>query len=258
MGKKGSPLFPSKTRKNHKVGVRFCQKLRKVQIQNLLAQDVPYVKETISLIPVMPFWKNLSQCFGCLLKGHISKKCRNRKTCKICSRQHPTSHHGDVKVQSNQNDNVNDRSRASGPANGLNSVQDTQSGVAFLGGTGGASKCSMIVPVLVSHCENPEREILVYALLDTQSDTSFILEDTCNDLGLSGIGVKLSLSTMYAENRVIDSQKVKGLIVRGFNNSLRISLLDTFTRNIMPANRTHIPTPDMAKMWPHLEAISDK
>ena len=130
--------------------------------------------------------------------------------------------------------------------------------VAFLGGTGGASKCSMIVPVLVSHCENPEREILVNALLDTQSDTSFILEDTCNDLGLSFIGVKLSLSTMYAEKRVIDSQNVKGLIVRGFNNSLRISLPDTFTRNIMPANRTHIPTPDMAKMWPHLEAISDK
>ncbi|MCG7865422.1 MAG: hypothetical protein JAY74_03510 [Candidatus Thiodiazotropha taylori] len=83
------------------------------------------------------------------------------------------------------------------------------------------------------------------------------MQNTCEALGLSGIGVKLSLSTMYAENRVIDSQKVKGLTVRGFNNSLRISLPDTFTRSIMPANRSHIPTPEMARMWPHLETISE-
>ena len=78
--------------------------------------------------------------------------------------------------------------------------------------------------------------VLVYALLDTQSDTTFVLRDTCTALGLSGIDVKLSLSTMYAENRVVDSQKIKGLSVRGLNISLRISLPDAYTRNIMPAN----------------------
>ena len=30
-------------------------------------------------------------------------------------------------------------------------------------------------------------------------------------------------------------------------------LPDTYTRNIMPANRAHIPTPEVARLWPHLE-----
>ena len=204
------------------------------------------------------FVKEHKLCFGCLYKGHVSKKCKYKKTCKVCSRQHPTSLHGDVYAHQNQRGNVNDKAKTPGQSADSGKVQDTQSGVAFLGGTGGTSKCSMIVPVLVSHCDNPEREILVYALLDTQSDTSFILENTCEALGLNGVEVRLSLSTMYAENRVIDSQKVKGLTVRGFNDSVHISLPDTFTRSIMPANRSHIPTPEMAKRWPHLEAISDK
>ena len=60
-GKKGFTPFPKQDTKKPQGGRSFWQKLPKVQIQNLLAQDVPYVKEIMSLIPVMPFWKNLSQ-----------------------------------------------------------------------------------------------------------------------------------------------------------------------------------------------------
>lgn len=42
---------------------------------------------------------------------------------------------------------------------------------AFLSDSGMVSKCSMIVPVHVSHTDDPDNERLVYALLDTQSDT---------------------------------------------------------------------------------------
>ncbi|MCG8044768.1 MAG: hypothetical protein N0E48_03640, partial [Candidatus Thiodiazotropha endolucinida] len=135
--------------------------------------------------------------------------------------------------------------------------QNAQNGVVFLGDTGESSKCSMIVPVYLSHCDRPESEVLIYALLDTQSDTTFVLQDTCAALGLRGTDVKLSLSTMYAENQIVNSQKVKGLSVRGYNSSVQIPLPDAYTRNIMPANRSHIPTPEMARMWPHLEPIAN-
>ena len=115
------------------------------------------------------------------------------------------------------------------------------------------SKSTMIVPVYISHIDNPENEKLIYALLDTQSDTSFVLEDTCNSLELSGTSVKLLLSTMHAENRLVDSRKVKGLVVRGHDSDIRIPLPECFTRNIMPANRSHIPTPEMTLNWPHLQ-----
>ena len=108
----------------------------------------------------------------------------------------------------------------------------------------------MVVPVFVSHVEHPDKENLVYALLDTQSDTTFILESTSKSLGLNGTKVKLRLSTMHAENRMVDSSKVQGLTVRGYNSSTRVSLPSAFTRNIMPANRDHISTPEMARKRP--------
>ena len=123
---------------------------------------------------------------------------------------------------------------------------------------GNASKSSMVVPVFVSHNEHPEEERLVYALLDTQSDTTFILDSTSECLGLTGTKVKLRLSTMHAENSVVDSSKIHGLMVRGYNSSTRLSLPSVFTRNIMPANRDHIPTPEMARKWPHLYDIADE
>ncbi len=36
----------------------------------------------------------------------------------------------------------------------------------------------MVVPVWLSHKDVPSKETLVYAILDNQSDTSFILEKT--------------------------------------------------------------------------------
>lgn len=32
-------------------------------------------------------------CFGCLRKGHTTKKCKRRHTCSTCGRRHPTSLH---------------------------------------------------------------------------------------------------------------------------------------------------------------------
>lgn len=42
------------------------------------------------------------------------------------------------------------------------------------------------------------------------------------------------------------------------NNELKIPLPDTFTRNIMPADRSHIPTPEVANAWPYLKPIASE
>ena len=72
-----------------------------------------------------------------------------------------------------------------------------------------------------------------------------------------GTPVKLKLSNMHAKNEVIDSTKVQGLMVRGFNSPQKIRLPSTYTRDIMPANRAHIPTPEVAESWSHLEHIAN-
>ena len=72
----------------------------------------------------------------------------------------------------------------------------------------------MIVPVWLSHTDSPEVETLLYAILDNQSNTSFILKQTANRLKLPSADVTLSLSTMLAADQLINSNKITGLSVR--------------------------------------------
>ena len=58
--------------------------------------------------------------------------------------------------------------------------------ISHLSKTNQASMASMVVPVYVSHQDAPNKEVLVYALLDTQSDTTFIQEDIQEELGIEG------------------------------------------------------------------------
>lgn len=56
---------------------------------------------------------------------------------------------------------------------------------------GQSPNTSMIVPVWVSSAVNPYKEKLVYALLDTQSDTAFIDQEVSHELQVDVCLVKL-------------------------------------------------------------------
>ena len=114
----------------------------------------------------------------------------------------------------------------------------------------------MIVPVWVSSKSSSRDEYLVYALLDTQSDTTFILEKTADILEPNSETANLRLSTMSARDNVICCQKLRGLQVRGYDSDVFIDLPITYSRNFIPTDRSHIPTPTIAKRWPHLRRIA--
>ncbi len=105
-----------------------------------------------------------------------------------------------------------------------------------------------IIPVWISSITQTAQEFLVYTLLDSQSDTTFILNEVAEALDASKQQVKLKLSTMASRTTVISSQKVKYLHVRGFYSDKRISLPPVYTREFIPANITHIPTNETAKV----------
>ena len=113
----------------------------------------------------------------------------------------------------------------------------------------------MVLPVWMSHCDRPECETLVCALLDIQYDMTFILDETCDATGVHGTAVKLSLSMRSAKIQLVNSKRIKGLVVRGFNCDNTLHLPVAFSREIMPASRSHIPTPERANKWPHLRCL---
>ena len=180
-------------------------------------------------------------CFACLIKGHISRECRSRKECQTCQGMHPTSLH--------------------------RSEPSTEEGSSTLSVTACASshhaintplKSSMVVPVRISHMNYPDREVVVYAMLDTQSDSTFITDNAARSLGLEGKAVRLSLSTMTANNKVIKCERYDGLVVRNFEGNCDIKLPGVYSRKSIPINRIHIPCGEMLSNWPHLNSLKHK
>ena len=106
----------------------------------------------------------------------------------------------------------------------------------------------MIVPVWLSSSKRPDAEVLVYAILDTQSD----------ELDADKQPTKLRLSTITSQESVVDSQGVSGLQVRGYNSDLKIPIPVAYTSTSIPADEDHIPTTTTAKNWSHLRPIEDK
>ena len=145
-----------------------------------------------SLTERKTFIKEKGLCFACLQSNHISRKCKHRKKCKVCAKFHPTSLHGDTGQETQpkhvEGSGASTTQRAD-EGKPQQIVQKGNAGAVSLNNQSKLSKCSAIVPVYVSHCDDPSKEILVYTLLDTQSDTKFILEKTCTELEVKGTDV---------------------------------------------------------------------
>ena len=62
---------------------------------------------------------------------------------------------------------------------------------------------SLIIPVWVSSSQNPQNDILSYALIDSQSNATFITEKLEQSLEVNSVTSHLRLSTMHQENEIV-------------------------------------------------------
>ena len=198
----------------------------------------------------LEFIQSKGLCFGCLNKGHHSKDCRKRLKCKTCGNKHPTILHyspKDAKEPSNHEKTETNPEQA---------VSNCSSVCHSIGERGSITN-SMIVPVWICHKDSPQREVMVYALLDEASDTTFIKLKTLRDLGLTGTEVKLNLFTMLGKEE-ITVEKTTGLVVKRIDKRVEVELPKTYSRARIPFKRNQVPRPEVANEWPHLRKIADK
>lgn len=202
-------------------------------------------------------------CFGCLKVGHSSKACAARSVCERCEKRHPTCLHQDRERSTTSQSHQLQQAVSGEPAESKHEqpnehveVQQATSNRVIQQDRN--THTSSILPVYVSSTANPEEEILVYALLDTQSDTTFILKDVADLLHVERDPVRLKISTITSRSMVVSSSKMRGLQVRGLMSDERINLPITYTREYIPANKSDIPTCKTARGWPHLEHLADK
>ena len=183
----------------------------------------------------------------------MRKDCRRRRVCKTCNGFHPTSLHSDPAK-------IPEQDKAVTNATEVTNVTEVISNRAKVCGTKKTTAPrmhSLIVPVWVHHSKDAQNKLLIYALLDEQSDACFVNEDVLRKLDLNGPEVDLKISTVLAEE-VVTSQKIEGLVVRGYNEEGEIPLPKTYSRSTIPAKRSQIPRPESAHGWPHLQMVSEK
>ena len=178
----------------------------------------------------------------------MSSDCKKRLTCATCNKIHPTCLHEE---RSPKKSEENKRSEEQEPTNVHRTASCTLQGAS-------TASTSMIVPVLLSSLSKPDKEIVVYAILDTQSDATFIFKETCDELEAETRPTKLPLSTITSPDSIIESQRVSSLQVRGYNSDVKICIPVAFTSTSIPADEEHIPTKEIAKNREHLGSIEDE
>ncbi|KAL7874936.1 hypothetical protein SRHO_G00059060 [Serrasalmus rhombeus] len=243
-------MFCEKT--NH--GIQTCRKL----IEKPIKERVKYVQT-----------KKL--CFACLRPGHHSKSCEKRSVCNVCTGRHPTCLHED-RAKADEKIQADGQNESGKPSKGKEKPKeqkhgDTESTTTEVTSTAMSNQvmhnrnstyASTIVPVWLSTTRNPDAEVLVYALLDSQSDSTFILQERAETLDTQMEPVQLKLSTLASKRTLIPSHKLVGLQVRGFYSSKKIPLPVTYSRDFIPASLSHIPTPKTARAWSHLEHLAEE
>jgi len=182
------------------------------------------------------FLKSKGLCFACLKHGCRSRTCRNRLTCAVCQRRHPTVLHRDM-------DNLSSTSTVGAT---VGCSQATGAGV---------RKIAMsIVPVQIK-AANSDLTIQTFALLDSGSTGTFCTEQLMNKLKMTGRRTALLLRTMGSEKRT-ESFVLEGLQVASHGNDADwIDLPSVLTQSSLPVTKEDIVTRDDLARWDYLSEV---
>lgn len=191
-------------------------------------------------------------CFGCLKPGHLSSNCNARLKCDECGKPHPSLLHGAKTKTSLSRDNIPRPQPQKPQPKNTDEAANANANVCEAPIT-----TTLIVPVMLKHKDKQDVLIKVYALLDDGSDSTFVTESTLNKLGVAGPEIPLKLNTMHGE-KLVFTQRVKGLMVQSLDESATIELPKTYSRKAIPSNAHQIPSPEIANKWPHLRKLRHK
>lgn len=205
------------------------------------------------------FMSDNSLCYACMEPGHSYNKCTSKAICRTCKKTHPTVMHDkyeehDKKPKSPAKENQGSNNRDKPKSENKND-NDHVSNVNTTNSSDQTHVMSMTIPVWVSSKTNPNHEELVYALLDSGSDTSFISHQLLTKLKTKNELTTLNLTTMTSNNKTVQSSKVSNLQVRGYKGNVTLNLPAVYSQETIPMDRGQIPSARDVRDWPHLQRI---
>ena len=208
---------------------------------------------------------DLRLCILCLQPDHIVRKCEKGSSCEYCNRRHHSILHHENCLD--QFDNVfrqiSEKMLSAAKTNEpLREEKETRATavnrVTFKTGIKkSVALTTMIIPVYLSSVEDPGREVLCYAMLDQQSDASYVRADIASNLKSKSRPALLNITTVTHIGHKVESRAYQGLQIRGLNNEQRIKLSELYTRDGLDVNPDRIPTKETAQSIPHLRHLAE-
>ena len=113
-----------------------------------------------------------------------------------------------------------------------------------------------ILPVKVKQ-KGSEKSVTTYTFYDNGSGGCFATESIRKQLGVDGVKVMLRLETMHGKSQV-ESTIMDDLVVTSLDDNNPIELPRSYTRDEIPGDDCHIPTPDLMNQWTHLSEVAKK
>lgn len=199
-------------------------------------------------------------CYRCLkATGHTSKQCKEKNLCEICQRRHHTCMHDENFVFRKPQNEKNFKSLTS-MENNTSSADTDSTKVKEVSANQTANAkidhlTSMIVPVYLSCSDNPGKEMLIYAFLDTASDSTFVTQTLAENLGAKYEATTLNLSTVSDDSKRTRTKKFRNLRVRAVSSQEYVMLPETYAVKKLSANVSHIPTKETAAKCPDLKHL---
>ena len=201
------------------------------QCESLIAAPLDKRKE---------FLKTHQRCYSCLSTKHKSKDCRYPHTCTHCNEKHHPAFH-DIDLNTSRAD---DKPADSATTLSTNIYQLAE------------STFTACLPVRVRHLDSTD-SFTCYALLDNQSNASYVLSEVCQSLGVKGKPCSLTIDTLSGRNHTFDCERMYGLEVAPLSADNWEPIRCAYTKDFIAA-RDVLPTPDFIKEFDHLTAIASE
>ena len=116
---------------------------------------------------------------------------------------------------------------------------------------------SWIVPVWVG-TQNSSNETLVYALIDSMSNTSYVTDDVVAKLQPLGKIATLKMTTLTSKDHQVNTNEVSNLTIRAYNDKKHYLMPMTYSLPTLPMNKAHIPNKQNLSNWPHLVKVAQE
>lgn len=206
-------------------------------------------------------------CFGCLIKGHSSRNCRNRIVCKECSRRHPTCLHSERNKEEasrkregsknkDQNTQENESQKADQNIETSSEVQ-TQSKTFFNERKSGWEKVlGPAIPVRIS-LPGGDAEVETYAAMDTFSTDTYISPSILNALKAwdKTRVMRISITTIVGNDRGIKVETLRKLNISDIHGNYVDTLENVYCTKQWPFTMVDSPSKQDVEGETHLNDI---